>query len=409
MSERFNVDVLAWGKRAFEQDPSLDFDGLVRALPGVHPDDVRRTLGNLQASGQHKSPQRIQGLHVESLRGLPAPHPLDYDWRFSTATVRELAGRASVLTPRCGAIALLGIPSLFGELREKRPDARLMLADRSAPSVDAVASIFKSEQLIVCDLLSTSLPSVSADVVIADPPWYPEFFDAFTWAAARMIPIGGHLLLCGPNHGTRPGATTEWEQIGRYAESLGFELSGVREPLRYDTPPFEFNALGAAGHPRMSSDWRTGLLSTFRRIRTSAATRRVSQCDPTEWEEHMVDGVRWRVRRKVKQERVSPVLRELVAGDILNSVSRRDLRRTHVDLWSSGNRVLGCADTYAASLILHALATGASPVTYVEHSLGRQLNRVERDAVQASGRRLKTIIEVEQEEYLRSLETLSVS
>jgi len=409
LNERFNVEVLAWGKRAFEQDPSLDFDSLVRALPGVHPDDVERILGRRQGSSQGAAPQRNHRSYVESLGGLPAPHPLDYDWRFSATTVTDLASRASVLAPRCGAIAMLGVPSLFGELREKRPDTKLMLADVSAPSIEALASKFPSDRLVVCDLLSTSLPNETADVVIADPPWYSEFFEAFTWAAAQIVPIGGYLLLCGPNHGTRPGASAEWEQIERYAESLGFKLCHIQEALRYDSPPFERNALDAAGHPRMSSDWRTGLLGTFRRERTSTVTRCVSTCDSTEWEEHMVGGVRWRVRSKAKQDRVSPVLRELVPGDILNSVSRRDLRRAGVDLWSSGNRVLGCMDTYAASLILQALGTGASPVTYVERSFGRQLDRVERDAIQASGRRLKTIIEVEQDEYLRSLETLSVS
>ena len=409
MSERFNLEVRAWGKRAFEQDPSLDFDGLVRALPGVHPDDVKRILGVRQKSRQRQTPREVSVSSMESLSGLPMPHPLDYDWRFSADTVTALARRAKALTPFCGSIALLGAPSLFRELREERPDVRLILADKSAPSIEALSSEFQSEQLIVCDLLSASMPDVEANVVIADPPWYPEHFEAFVWMAAQIVPIGGHLLLCGPNHGTRPGATAEWERIEGYARSLGFEVSHTRDVLRYDTPPFERNALDAAGHPILSSDWRTGLLVMFTRERNSPATRHVPGCDSTEWEEHVVGGVRWRVRSRDKQDRVSPILRELVPGDVLDSVSRRDVRRAAVDLWSSGNRVLACTDTYTASLILMALGTGASPVTYIENSFGRQLDRVERDAVQASEHRLKNIIEIEQGEYLRSLETLSVS
>lgn len=409
MSEQFNLEVRAWGKRALEEDPSLDFDGLVRALPGVHPDDVERIFGIRQKRSQRQVLREAKVSPMESLSGLPVPHPLDYDWRFSAETVTELANRAKALTPPCGLIALLGVPSLFRELRKGRPDARLILADISAPSIEALSSEFQSEQLIACDLLSVPMPNVDADVVIADPPWYQEHFEAFIWAAAQIVPIGGHLLLCGPNHGTRPGATAEWEKIGRYARSLGFEVRHIQEVLRYDTPPFERNALDAAGHPNLSSDWRTGLLGVYTRERTSVAARCVPRCDSTEWEEHMVGGVRWRVRNRVRQDPVVPVLRELVPGDVLDSVSRRDVRRSGADLWSSGNRILGCTDTYAVSLILQALGTGASPVTYIERSFGRQLDRIERDAVQASEHRLKNIIKIEQGEYLRNLETLSVS
>jgi hypothetical protein len=253
------------------------------------------------------------------------------------------------------------------------------------------------------------LDPISVDVALADPPWYPEFSVGFVWNASQIVRLGGTLLLCGPNRGTRPGVQEEWDSIQVYAQSAGFDLISFESSLRYDTPPFEHNSLSVAGHPTVSLDWRTGCLATFVRNRIVALDRPSIPSERLLWEECCIKGIRWRVRRSKKNATASPLLQELVAGDVLDSVSRRDVRRSKAAVWTSGNRVFGCYDTFTLMLILEALSTGAVIDTFIERSLSRQLSSLERHSVDETGRRVMEIVAVEQKEYLRLAEGLSVS
>ncbi len=409
MNDAFNSQVSGWIDEALKIRPVIDFNGLVRALPGVHPNDVANILSDQQQKSLIASRQGENALHVLAEDDLPAPHPLDYDWRFTEATKVLLLERMSIHLPFQGSITLLGVPTLFAKLRYSFPDSTVTLADSSSESIFVLSEKCGSEGLFFCDLLKDPLPQIKADVVIADPPWYPEHFEAFIWAASQILCIGGHLLLCGPNSGTRPGAEAEWRQIQDYAHSVGFELSSFEDSLRYETPPFEQNALYAAGHPPISTDWRSGRLATFVLRSVPVAERPVKHSGLSKWTDHRIQGVRWRIRHKESAEVAAPQLRPLVEGDILNSVSRRDSRRSQIDVWTSGNRIFGCADTCILNLVIEALAIGTSPDTYVESSISRQLTAIERDQIQTSEKQVKAIIELERKEYLRSAENISVS
>ena len=60
-------------------------------------------------------------LSKSSSTGWPMPHPLDYDWRFSPATVESLSARCIQLAPAESEIALLGAPSLVPPLARGGP------------------------------------------------------------------------------------------------------------------------------------------------------------------------------------------------------------------------------------------------------------------------------------------------
>lgn len=407
----FNSMVREWATGVLEQDPAMNFDGLVRSLPGVYPSDIVRILGeqsgNLLRYGRTKAgtSRPVNG------DGLPVPHPLDYDWRFTATTRAHLSRRASMLTPPGGSITLLGVPTLFEEFKTVRPDAIIRLADGSEESILSLSARHGERGLFARNLLRDSLPRMVADVVVADPPWYPEFSEAFVWIAAQMVRVGGSLLLCGPNYGTRPNASAEWEKISKFAHSLGFNRLQFEEALRYDTPPFEQNALDAAGHAPGSFDWRSGCLATFVRERIASVRRpnATAGSGHGKWRQESVGGIRWRLRQMEKRATSFPTLFEVVPGNVLDSVSRRDIRRMAADVWTSGNRVFRCSDTSTLALILQGLKTGTSSVTFLEGAIERKLTAAEKDTVNETAQRLTQIISLEQSEYLRQAEDLSVS
>jgi hypothetical protein len=341
--------------------------------------------------------------------GFPVPHPLDYDWRFTEDTQVSLSQRVTSLLPPRGSVTLLGTPTLFEQLLKTRPDAAIVLADGSVETISFLAAKHGRRGLYACDLLEESLPTAIVDVVVADPPWYQEFSHAFVWAAGQLIRSGGMLLLCGPNQGTRPEAVEEWTHIKKFTQSLGFDLVMFEPVLRYQTPPFEQNALNAAGHAFVSSDWRTGCLATFVRKRITVVDRPVASSELALWHQENVGGVRWRLRRMMECITVSPGLFEIAPDDVLDSVSRRDWRRQDVDVWTSGNRVFRCSDTTTLLIILRGLRTGNLSVTFVEGVIGRKLTTAEICKVGETARRLTEIISLEQQEYLHQAEGLSVS
>jgi hypothetical protein len=110
-----------------------------------------------------------------------------------------------------------------------------------------------------------------------------------------------------------------------------------------------------------------------------------------------------------KRATTFPTLFEVVPGNVLDSVSRRDIRRMAADVWTSGNRVFRCSDTSTLALILQGLKTGTSSVTFLEGAIERKLTAAEKDTVNETAQRLTQIISLEQSEYLRQAEDLSVS
>jgi len=405
----FTSLVRVWAAAAFEQSPQMDFDSLVRALPGVYPSDVVRIVGNVMNRSVRAKSSIAESPTSLKEDGWPVPHPLDYDWRFTDSTQGFLSQRIASFLPKYGSVTLLGAPTLFGRLLMSRPDARIQLADGSVETISFLTGRHGKRGLFARNLLQESPPRGSVDVVVADPPWYPEYSRAFVWAAGQLVRVGGVLLLCGPNQGTRPDAMEEWAQAKKFAQSFGFNSVDFESVLRYQTPPFEQNALNAAGHSSVSSDWRTGCLATFLRKCIVVVDRPAGASEYDLWHQETVGGVRWRLRRMKGSKPVCPGLHAITSDDVLDSVSRRDHRRQDVDVWTSGNRVFSCSDTSTLVLILRGLGTGASSVTVVESAIERKLTKAEICMVEEATKRLTDIISLEQQEYLHQAEDLIVS
>src|SRR6266536_1930619 len=360
---------------------AASFDDLLRRLPGVWPPAVRQALTRQVDTGllheaiatrlePHPStvPPRSNGAAANNpapattVTGispphepggtadhgiwLPPPHPLDYDWRFSERTVAELLDRCVHQTRLGEAIALLGTPSVLrGALQRRLALARrFVLLDRSHATTARLA-VLAPTMVIACDLATDPLPrqgsltdTSAIRLVIADPPWYSRHVQAFLWVAAQLTTTDGRVLLSLPAVGTRPGVLLERAADLAFAEQVGLELVDQQpSALEYVSPPFERQALAAAGLGGISPTWRRGDLVELRRTGKPTGRRPPPPEEPW-WAEVDVGVARMRFVGAIashlsssQQEEdapdasqpalVDPRLFGLVPGDVLATVS----------------------------------------------------------------------------------------
>lgn len=282
---------------------------------------------------------------------LPLPHPLDYEWRFEPRTRVMLARRCKELAGARGPIALLGTPTLGPALRGHA--GRVLLLDSNASVLSALAGADQLDaiQRHTVDLAEFVPPwewRHRAAVVVCDPPWYPEGFSTFLCLAAELVRPAGTVLLSVPDPLTRPSAEDELEDLACLAMRLGFAVSSS-EPhaVRYRTPFFEYRALRAAGVRLVPLDWRAGTLWQL----TSMGIGPVASCATSHGSaarrtaaDITIENVRIRVLPDPAALPGTLSLQSLVPSDTMPTVSRRHPMRNSVNIWTSGNSVLSCAD-----------------------------------------------------------------
>jgi len=275
----------------------------------------------------------------------------------------------------------------------------MLLLNANRLITDSLAKVAPAGKVVLCDIAKDALPGVSSPVVVMDPPWYPESIQLFLWAACQLSTIGGYVLASFPPVGTRPNIEQERGEILDWAQQLGLTLLRVEESaLPYSSPPFERNALKTEGFTNISSRWRRGDLIIF--SHTSRVFRNRPCVPPFEgkWTEEVHSGIRLRMRPSSDQQFRDPLLESIVPGDILPSVSRRDLRRKLVDVWTSGNRVFKCRGVNTLRIILRALATHSSPNHALSSFLKRELSDTERQLISRSTRQISELVHLERKE-----------
>jgi hypothetical protein len=384
--------------------PVEDFGALVRTLPGVYPTDVHAALVRLAASSVipvsavgrllERNPTAVQSEPRQV--PFPAPHPLDYDWRFDQPTSQRLAGRAQDLSDSSRPVALLGVASLVPHMPADSP---VVFLDSNPQLVAAIRRIRPSTIAVQVDVGGDRLPTVRAAVVVADPPWYPAYMRAFVWAASQLNDVRGTLLIGVPPLELRPGMSAERDRLVSWARQCGYALTEV-EPsgLRYLSPVFEVNALAAAGLPEVPLDWRVGDLLSLKKIGPCVA-RRPLRAERQEWTNVSLEGVSIRFRRvQARPATADPRLVSVISGDVLPTVSRRDARRERAMVWTSGNRIFGCIDPELAHAVAAALASDVPVIQACESVLGHKLTNAQRRRVTIATTQLNDLVEVESRE-----------
>jgi hypothetical protein len=381
------------------------FASLLRYVPSIYPTELLSSLDRLGranaiesaivASMRHQSSTRL----VEPpnrLALLPLPHPLDFEWRFSHESSRDLLDAACALTQPNEQMLLFGTPGLALEALSLRINRRLsFLGEDNVVTRRIIALNRASGSPISVAFCDVSLPSESADAILLDPPWYLDFIRPMLAAAAAACRRSGVVLISLPPIGTRPSALVDREKAIRFAARCGLDLIEERTlGITYDTPFFEANALAAAGL-FVPYQWRRGDLAVFRKSRRSAYAASPTSARRREWIEASVGRMRLFIKPHSGPASGLLGLIPLVHGDILSSVSRRDPRRRGAHVWTSGNRVFG---TDNADLVLDAaLACGSNEIgTGIQPRLWDNLS--DRDAVKRVGYALEAIAALEASE-----------
>jgi hypothetical protein len=399
--DRWTLDCIRQGKK--------DFDVLLVSLPGVYPVDVLDSLRRLVQAGAADESLLTRALSYvsrppnpthaqESVLDLPVPHPLDYAWRFGSVACRYLLDRCLQITNPRETVLFMGAPNLYLYASKNGFDRQVVLLDSDTVTVRKIADGIPGGA-VCCNIVCGELPEVSARVVVADPPWYPEYMKSFVWAAASLAQRGGMVLLCFPPIGTRPTVAQEWLDLKDWACTCGLTLRGVESrALPYASPPFERNALAVHGILTVPVHWRHADLACFE------VTHKIGIASPQpplsvgDWCEQDLRNVRVRVRSSNHCQFSVPSLVSLVPGDILSSVSRRDSRRSRAQIWTSGNRIFDCHGPHIFVTILRAMAEGSSPYGAVTECIGRTLTLPEQVQVDCTVKQITDLITLEEQE-----------
>ena len=320
------------------------------------------------------------------------PHPLDFDWRFTESTTTSLWQLAHVLAESAERIVLLGTPSLAKRATEDRVwNGPVLLFDKNAAGFQKATGAVEA---IEFDILHNVPSGPSAALVFADPPWYEDEMKSFLWCSAAFCRVGGHIAMSIPPPDTRPGISEERVRIEQAANAFGLRLVRIiPSALRYETPFFEANAMRAAGTPQ-SHDWRRGDLALYIREGHFLGKRpEFSIADL--WTERTIGSTRIRLKGGPSLGFGNPVMCTIVPGNILPSVSRRDPRRTHVNVWTSGNRVFRCSGTGVLLEILDAIVEQKDFEKSIALRLGQSLSQAERFRIHLATNQLLNVVKCE--------------
>lgn len=225
---------------------------------------------------------------------------------------------------------------------------------------------------------------------------------AFLWSASELLAEGGILLTSFPAAGTRPGVVRERDEFLEWSAPAGMLLvSDDPGGVCYQTPPFEAAALRAAGFEVVPMSWRRGDLLTLRKIPTSTSMERPHPPADEGWTKFVIDEIPLFVRVSSHDQHVlpAPLLEQLVAGDVLASVSRRHPARAHVVMWSSLNRVYGSLAAVTVAAIVDALARNDDALAAATRSVRRELSRAEQDSVEQAESEIRALVRREREEH----------
>jgi hypothetical protein len=382
------------------------FPEFLARLPGVYPAVALNALYRMQRNGKvsanlrrmlERQARGYRSLTPIVLDSLPPPHPLDFEWRFTKRTAIKLLSLAETLANPDDRVVLFGTPAVAAMATSAPIDRPTVFVGEDNVITRAVMAQndLNDRPLVVRTCKSQKpLPS-EAGVVLVDPPWYFDFMRPMLSVAASCCRVGGVLLLSLLPIGTRPSAEQDRERILHYLRRLSLEPVEVREDdLTYETPFFEANALAAAGLFGIPNDWRKSDLLVLRK--TGCSDRPiVAHPIQRQWRETGVGRMRLFVSGNgLNTLPAGPVMRSLLPGDVLPSVSRRDERRRQAQVWTSGNRIFA---SQRPDLVL-AAARQARAGNNALNSNSSQLSKTERDEVKRLSYALLALADKEEAE-----------
>jgi hypothetical protein len=380
----FRLQVDAWVTRAVKGGV-VSLDDLLRSLPGVYPtyaiESVRRLgkANRIEPRLAHRI-ERLAKLPIATQASprssLLPPHPLDFEWRFSRNSGKDLLMRAASYCGVKERIVLLGTPTLAAiASKVAQPNTFIYIGEDNAitEQVRTVNERLKEPlEVRLCGL--GALRPNEATVVVLDPPWYFDFLRPMLRAAAYTCCFGGHILISLPPIGANSHVANDRTKLFKLLSQLSLNvLSIVPDAVRYDTPYFEANALAAEGYPNIPDTWRRGDLFVLEKARDAVDFELTVSARRREWHEVVIGRMRLFITsRTPRRDTGLDELQSIVPGDVLATVRRTDPRRKLADVWTSGNRIFRTG--HPDLVYLAAIAAGGNDEAF-------ELTAAESDAV----------------------------
>ncbi len=335
------------------------FGDLVRALPGVTPDEALRSLARLRddradALAADARVDRAPRL-IDQCGALPLPHPLDSEFRFDVPTARRLADVLLEVTAPGDEILLVGTPTVAIEFARMRADRLVRFLGPRDGVTAAVAAAFGGKGLAL-----GGGAGGTAAAALVDPPWYARPFGDMLSACSRGCRAGAPAWVVLPPLGARPGAAEDRAAFVAMARRAGLAGTGGSELVWYRTPLFELAAMELQGLGRLA-DWRRGDLMSFvveRPQEPSSPVHLPTVCELT------LRGVRLRIVGNGSSAAPGPALLTAVGrAEVFSSVSSRAPGRERANLWTTGNRAFH-VDAAAARAAMAAIAREETKVLH---------------------------------------------
>lgn len=333
------------------------------------------------------------GIVINRAKYLPIPHILDSDWRFTVESTNVLTQLIKEKTSsKRGNLVMIGTPSLFLMLNSQ-PDilnCNTMLIEKN--NIKYFKTI--NSNIITNDVSKVSLENY-ADVIVCDPPWYMDAIKMFIQSAQRMLRKDAILIIVVPPEGVRDGIKEEYQQIINTAETFGFSFCSLLEEIvSYVSPPFEVKALEMRGITNYPIDWRKGSVMIFRKVDIKDVTKIVSNLtDKTVWQEAIISNVRFKVKLEILAQ--DELINHIVTNDIYPTVSMRNDLCKRVNVWTSGNRVYSCKNTYLFYRILDQMSKIGLTDKYLDEIEGESQEKEEYYNL------ILDIVKLEWEEYAK--------
>jgi hypothetical protein len=261
------------------------------------------------------------------MKDLPEPHPLDYDWRFTTATIEELGG----LVPANQHVLAIGAPSLARMLA--KAGQAVVLIDRQP--IQGVQIHLPIE--VGTSGLSADLPSLA----VVDPPWYlPDLYHGVSWTA-NLVGLHGTMIVSLWPNTARPTAADEAKSFFQWSSTWS-RMEQLSIIPRYEVPLFEeiagrtLSKMGMASSPRFG---RLFKLQVDRLPQIALAPRSAN------WSRFLLNNYQLAVLLENGSPSKPMLIRHPKAtGWRWPFVSKRAPHRDKITLWSSRNEVaiVGC-------------------------------------------------------------------
>ncbi len=357
------------------------FENISKNLCGLDPIVLKETLESLEKRNkirkrdemwsitetkplllnfQNHDPQLYLKKYMGYFDFLKIPHPLDFEWRNSTESLNYLIQQVQEINSVSDKILFLGMPTLFATACIKDIPQKVTLVEKNRPILRGLETIRNNKerfQIIEADIFKVNPQFIGTyHCVIMDPPWYPPQFFQFMWLASQCVEIGGIVGISLPPINTRPHIDEERIKWFSFCQENGLCLENLySQKLHYAMPFFEYNAFRAAGIKDILPLWRKGDLAFFRKVHSNLPARPKFEETKSDWIEKEIDTVRIRVKKEKHKNNAVFKIDHIIKGDILPTVSSRDLRRAEANVWTSGNRIFKVNNTEQFIMLLSSM------------------------------------------------------